>query len=85
MSESHQEAHEVGGRAPGGRAPHPREQGVGPLAFIFGDDFYFIYFKIFRGVSGLLELRRIGFQYLLVFQPRIPAAGILHLHVNLVK
>ena len=22
-----------------GRAPHPREQGVGPLAFIFGDDF----------------------------------------------
>ena len=27
-------AHEVGGRA-----PHPREQGVGPLAFIFGDDF----------------------------------------------
>ena len=23
----------------GGRAPHPREQGVVPLAFIFGDDF----------------------------------------------
>ena len=22
-----------------GRAPHPREQGVGPLAFIFGEDF----------------------------------------------
>ena len=22
-----------------GCAPHPREQGVGPLAFIFGDDF----------------------------------------------
>ena len=33
-SESHQGAHEVGGRA-----PHPREQGVGPLAFIFGDNF----------------------------------------------
>ena len=36
-SESHQGAHEVGG-APRGR-PHPREQGVGPLAFIFGKDF----------------------------------------------
>ena len=29
-----QGAHEAGGRA-----PHPREQGVGPLAFIFGEDF----------------------------------------------
>ena len=38
-SESHQGAHEVGGRAPGGRAPHPHDQGVGPLAFIFGEDF----------------------------------------------
>ena len=36
-SESHQGAHEVGAR-PGG-APHPREQGVGPLVLIFGDDF----------------------------------------------
>ena len=35
-SESHQGAHEVGGAPRGG---HPREQGVGPLAFIFGDDF----------------------------------------------
>ena len=26
------------GARPGGR-PHPREQGVGPLAFIFGDNF----------------------------------------------
>ena len=33
-SERHQGAHEVGGRA-----PHPREQGVGPLAFIFGEEF----------------------------------------------
>ena len=66
--------------------PHPRGQGGGPLAFILGDNFsLFIYFKIFRGVSGLLELRRIGLQYLLLFQPRIPAAGILPLHVNLVK
>src|SRR4051812_17547120 len=38
-SESHQGAHKVGGRALGGRAPHPREQGEGPLAFIFGEDF----------------------------------------------
>ena len=38
MSESHQGAHEVGWHAQGAR-PHPREQGVGPLAFIFGDDF----------------------------------------------
>ena len=40
-SESHQGAHEVGGAPQGGGAPHPREQGVGPLAFIFGDDFSF--------------------------------------------
>ena len=36
--ESHQGAHEVGGAPKGGR-PHPREQGVGPLVFIFGEDF----------------------------------------------
>ena len=30
-----QGAHEVGG----GRAPHPRGKGVGPLVFIFGKDF----------------------------------------------
>ena len=28
-----------GGSRGRGRAPHPREQGVGPLAFIFGEDF----------------------------------------------
>ena len=32
-SEGHQGAHEVGGRA-----SHPRGQGVGPLVFIFGED-----------------------------------------------
>ena len=41
-SEGHQGAHEVGGRAQGGRAPHPRGQGVGPLVFIFGEDFLLI-------------------------------------------
>ena len=39
-SEGHQGAHEVGGRAQGGGAcPHTPEQGVGPLAFILGEDF----------------------------------------------
>ena len=39
-SEGHQGAHEVGGAPRGeGRAPHPRGQGVGPLVFIFGEDF----------------------------------------------
>ena len=33
-----QGAHEVGGRALG-EAPHPHGQGVGPLVFIFGEDF----------------------------------------------
>ena len=42
-SEGQQGAHEVGGRALGGRhAPHPRGETVGPLAFIFGR--YFSYF-----------------------------------------
>ena len=49
-SEGHQGAHEVGGRA-----PHPRGQGVGPLVFIFGEDFFIIYSKIFHGVSGHSE------------------------------
>ena len=35
-SKGHQEAHEVGGAPKGG---HPRGQGVGPLVFIFGEDF----------------------------------------------
>ena len=41
-------------RAQGGR-PHPRGQGVGPLVFIFGEDFFIIDPKIFRGVSGHSE------------------------------
>ena len=43
-SEGHQGAHEVGVRAQGG-APHPREQGVGPLVFIFGEDFLLFILK----------------------------------------
>ena len=33
------------GRALGGGAPHPREQGVGPLAFIFGEDFLLFFLR----------------------------------------
>ena len=32
-----------GGHEVGGRAPHPREKGVGPLVFIFGKDFLFFF------------------------------------------
>ena len=31
----------TGGPRGRGRAPHPREQGVAPLSFTFGDDFSF--------------------------------------------
>ena len=45
-SEGHQGAHEVGGAPRGeGRAPHPRGQGVGPLVFIFGDDFLLFFLR----------------------------------------
>ena len=55
-SETQQGAHEVGGAPRGeGCAPHPRGQGVGPLVFIFGEDFIFIFSKMFRGVSGHSE------------------------------
>ena len=42
--EGHQGAYEVGG-APRGRAPHPREQGVGPLVFIFCEDFSLFFLR----------------------------------------
>ena len=43
-SEGFQGAHEVGGRAQeGGRAPHPRGQGVGPLVFIFGEIYFYFF------------------------------------------
>ena len=34
-----------GGHKVGGRAPHPREQGVGPLVFIFGEDFLLFFLR----------------------------------------
>ena len=38
-SVEHQGAHEAGGAPRGVGAPHPRGQGVGPLVFIFSEDF----------------------------------------------
>ena len=38
--EGTQGAHEVGGRG-----PHPREKGVGPLVFIFGEDFLLFFLR----------------------------------------
>ena len=79
-SESHLGAHEVGG-APsrGGRALRPRGQGVGPLWYFFLSIILINSKNDFRGVSGLLELRRIGFQYLLLFSPecQLPAFSLL--------
>jgi len=43
-SEGRQGGHEVGG-APRGRAPHPRGYGVGPLVFIFGEDFLLFFLR----------------------------------------
>ena len=42
---------ERGSAQGGGRAPHPHGQGVGPLVFIFGEDFFIFFSKVFRGVS----------------------------------
>ena len=58
-SESHQGAHEVGG-APQGGAPPPSWKGCGPPGLHLWRGFFIIYYKVFRGVSGLLELCRIG-------------------------
>ena len=82
-SEEVQGSHEMGGRALGGGVS--RGQAVGPLALILSPKILINSKNNFRGVSGLLELCRIGLYYLLLYQPRIPAAGILPLHVNLVK
>ena len=74
------------GARPGGRAcPPPSCPGCGsPLVFLLLNIFI-ISKNNFRGVSGLLELCRIGLSDLLLFQSRIPAVSILPLHVNLIK
>ena len=71
-----------GGPRGRGARPHPRGQGVGPLWYVFRSIILINSKSDFRGVSGILELCRIGFQYFLLFQPRIPGAGILPLHVK---
>ena len=43
-----------------GARPHPHGQGVGPLWYFFRSVFFIISKNNFRGVSGLLELCRIG-------------------------
>ena len=56
-----QGAHETGGRAPGGgRALHPRGQGVDPLVLILSPVFFIYSKNILREVSGILELCIIG-------------------------
>ena len=41
-----QGAHEVGGRAQGEEArPYPRDKGMGPLVFIFGEDFLLFFLR----------------------------------------
>ena len=55
-SEGFQGAHEVGGRSLGGQArPHPRGQGVGPLALILSPIFFIISKNNLREVSGHSE------------------------------
>ena len=44
-SEGLQGGHEVGGHAQEGGRPHPRGQGVGPLVFIFGEDFLLFFLR----------------------------------------
>ena len=85
MPEAHQGAQEIGGHALGGGRPLSPGQGVGPLAYFFRSQILNKSKKLFRGVSGLLELCRIGFQHLLLFQPefQLPASPLFM--VNLVK
>ena len=74
-SKGHQGAHEAGGRAQGGRAcPPPSWMGGGP-PWDFRSKNLINSKKMFCGVSGLLELCRIGFQCLVLFQPefQLPA------------
>ena len=69
----------------GGRAPRPRGQGVAPLWYFFRSIILINSKNDFHGVSGLLELRRIGFQYLLFFQPEPQLPPFSLFMINLVK
>ena len=60
-SEGHQGVHEVGG------TPPPSWEGCAPLVNFLHSVFFIYSENVFREVSGLLELCRIGLQYLLLF------------------
>ena len=52
-SVEHQGAHKTGGRAQGeGARPHPRGQGVGPLALILSPAFFIFSKSYLHGFSG---------------------------------
>ena len=74
-----------GGPGDRGRAPLYPGQGVGPLAYFFFLKILIKSEKLFRGVSGILELCRIGFQRLLLFQPEFQLLAFPLFMVNLVK
>ena len=69
----------------GGRAPHPPGQGVGPLWCFLRSIIPTNSKTDFHGVSRFLELCRIGFQYLLLFQPEFQLPAFPLFMVNLVK
>ena len=74
------------GRAQQGWArPHPLGQGVGPLWCFLRSIILINSKNDFRGVSGFLELCRIGFQYLLLFQPEFQLPAFPIFMVKLVK
>jgi hypothetical protein len=75
-----------GPTSPGGRARPPGLWPPGGSSLVVSSPNNFIYSKIIlRKFSGLLELCRIGYLRFAPFRSRIPVAGILRLHVNLVK
>ena len=69
----------------GGRAPHPPGQGVGPLWYFLCSIILINSKNDFHGVSGLLELCKIGFQYLLLVQPESQLPAFSLFMINLVK
>ena len=68
-----------------GARPHPPGQGVGPLWCFLRSVILINSKNNFRGVLGFLELCRIGFQYLLLFQPELQLSAFHLFMVNLVK
>ena len=69
----------------GGGALLSPGQGVGPLVYFFRSIILIKSKRMFHGVSGLLELCRIGFQRLPLFQPEFQLPAFPLFMVNLVK